>query len=169
MKISSIEKQELENIYQRFFHDEKIERMKTISMHRGCNCFIHSFRVAKLAIKNALRHKNVNLKNILIGSILHDYYLYDWRVDRARKKHHTANHPKIAIKNASKDFGVGEEVKAIIASHMWPMNFRIFPKTKEQRITGLADTLVATREVLTSIAHKRKRLEKYYKSIETLF
>lgn len=169
MKITEEVKQELESIYQRFFHDEKVQRMKTIAMHRGCNCFIHSFRVARRAIKNALRHKSVNLKNILIASILHDYYLYDWRVDRSRKKHHTANHPKIAIENASKDFEIGEEVRAIIDSHMWPMNFKIFPKTKEARITGLADTMVATREVLTSIAHKKKRLDNYYKEIEFLF
>ena len=169
MKITEKEKQELEEIYQRFFHDEKIQRMKSIPMHRGCNCYIHSFRVARRAIKDALRHRKVNLKNILLGAILHDYYLYDWRVEHSRKKHHTANHPKIAIENASTDFGIGDEVKAIIDSHMWPMNFKIFPKTKEARITGNADTIVATREVLTSIRYKRKRLDKYYKEIEFLF
>ena len=169
MKLTDLEKQELEEIYQRFYNDEKIQRMKDIPMHRGSNCFLHSFRVVKLSIKNALRHKDVNLKNILIAAILHDYYLYDWRTDGSKKKHHASKHPQIAIENAERDFGVGEEVKAIIESHMWPINIKIFPKTTEARIVDLADTVVATKEALTSIKYKSKRMDKYYTSISKLF
>ena len=77
MKISDEEKQKLEQTYQSFLNDPKILRMKDIPMHRGSNCYIHSFKVAKLAVKRALRHKKGNLYTILTASILHDYYLYD--------------------------------------------------------------------------------------------
>ena len=86
MYISESEKAQLEEIYQAFLNDERILKMKEISMHRGSNCYIHSFKVAKLAIKRALRHRKGNLYTILIGAILHDYYLYDWRVDILRCK-----------------------------------------------------------------------------------
>ena len=93
MKISEEKKQELESIYQAFLHDERIVKMKDIQMHRGSNCYIHSFKVAKLAIKRALRHKRGDLYVILVGSILHDYYLYDWRNERDKMKSHLSSHP----------------------------------------------------------------------------
>ena len=169
MKLSPQEKQELETIYLSFKENEKIQRMKKVPMHRGSSCFIHCFKVAKLAIKRALRHKKVVLKLVLLGSILHDYYLYDWRTDKSKKKRHGYNHPYIASKNAEEDFQIPKEVKKIIESHMWPMNIKNFPNTKEARIVSLADKAIALKESLTSKAYKVKREEIYYSSIELLF
>ena len=169
MKLSFQEKQELEDIYHSFKEDEKIQRMKQVPMHLGSNCFVHCFKVAKLAIKRALRHKKVDLKLVLLGSILHDYYLYDWRTDKSKKKRHGYDHPFIASKNAEEDFQIPKEVKKIIESHMWPMNIKNFPNTKEARIVSLADKALALKESLTSKAYKAKREEKYYSSIELLF
>ena len=169
MKLSIEEKQELETIYLSFKENEKIQRMKKVPMHRGSNCFLHCFKVAKLAVKRGLRHKKVDLKLVLLGSILHDYYLYDWRTDKSKKKRHGYDHPFIASKNAEEDFQIPKEVKNIIESHMWPMNIKNFPKTKEARIVSLADKAVALKESFTSKAHKAKREEIYYASIEHLF
>lgn len=169
MKITESEKRELEEIYSFFFNDEKIQKMKDIPMHRGSNTFNHSFLVAKVAIKRGLRHRRVNLKSILIASILHDYYLYDWRRDRNKLKRHGKNHPYIAAKNAKADFDITEEVQNIIQAHMWPINFREFPRTKEARIVNLADDHVALKEALTSKRFKKSRTQKIAKKIEKLF
>lgn len=169
MKITETEKRELEEIYSFFFNDEKVQKMKDIPMHRGSNTFNHSFLVAKVAIKRGLRHKRVNLKSILIASILHDYYLYDWRRDRNKLKRHGKNHPYIAAKNAKADFDVTEEVQKIIQAHMWPINFREFPRTKEARIVSLADDHVALKEALTSKRYKKRRSEIIAKNIQKLF
>lgn len=169
MVISEETKQELEKIFQDFFHNEKIRKMITIPMHRGSNCFIHSFKVAKLAIKRALRHKVVDLKAVLVGAILHDYYLYDWRVDKDKKMSHLSAHPYIAIKNAEKDFDIDEDIKKIIKSHMWPINIKDFPSSKEARIVTLADKSVAFIEAMTSKRYKTKRETKYLESISSLF
>ena len=169
MAISEEKKKELEAIYQRFLHDEKILRMKEIPMHRGSNCYEHSFKVAKLAIKHAIRHKKVLLEVVLIAAILHDYYLYDWRQDRALLKKHGQNHPFIAAENADRDFHVSEIIKKAIETHMWPINFSDFPKTKEARIVTVADKMIATKEALTSKKHKAKKREKYLEYIATLF
>ena len=68
MNLTNEEKSKLEGIYQRFLNDEKILKMKEISMHRGSNTYIHSFKVAKLAIKRALkRRKKLDLESILIA------------------------------------------------------------------------------------------------------
>lgn len=169
MKITETEKRELEEIYSFFFNDEKVQKMKDIPMHRGSNTFNHSFLVAKVAIKRGLRHRRVNLKSILIASILHDYYLYDWRRDRNKLKRHGKNHPYIAAKNAKADFDITEEVQKIIQAHMWPINFREFPRTKEARIVSLADDHVALKEALTSKRYKKRRSEIIAKNIQKLF
>lgn len=169
MKITDEEKKELEDIYQSLLHDEKILKMMDISMHRGSNCYIHSFKVAKTAIRRALRHRKCNLHTILVGAILHDYYLYDWRVDHSKMKHHLSSHPYTAAENAERDFGIHEPVKKVIHSHMWPVNFFDFPKTKEARIISLADKHIYLQEIFCSKRYKKKRKEKYLQSLQTLF
>ena len=139
-------------------------------MHRGSNTYVHCFKVAKIAIKRALRRKRrLNLEAVLIASILHDYYLYDWRIDKSKKKHHAKNHPFIASENAKRDFDIEEFASKIIEEHMWPINFKSFPDTTEARIVNNADNSIAFLEVLTSIKYKSKRMDKYYNSIQKLF
>ena len=169
MKLNAEEKQYLEDLYLRYLSDEKILQMKDIPMHRGSNCYIHSFRVARLAIKRALRHKQVNLEALLLACILHDYYLYNWRVDRSKKKGHGRNHPYIAAEQAERDFAIDMETKHAIQTHMWPLNFRDWPNTKEARILSLADKHIATLEFFTSSSYKKKREAKYLKEISSLF
>ena len=169
MVISLEEKQALEDVYQSFLKDERILRMKNISMHRGSNCYIHSFKVAKLAIKRALRHKKGNLYTIMVGAILHDYYLYDWRVDRSKMRHHMSSHPYTAAENAKRDFDIYDEIRDAIQSHMWPVNITDYPRTKEARIISNADKAIYIREIVCSKAYKKKREQKYYKQIEKLF
>lgn len=169
MEITSERKQELEDIYQFYLHNEKILKMKEISMHRGSNCYIHSFKVTKLAIKRALRHKKGDLYVILVGAILHDYYLYDWRIERDKMKHHLSSHPFAAAENATRDFNIPPKIKKVIESHMWPVNFTEFPKSKEARIISNADKAIYIKEICCSKRYKVKRELKYLKQIATLF
>ena len=169
MIITNEEQNRLETIYQAFLNDEKILRMKDISMHRGSNCYIHSFKVAKKAIKKSLNRKDVNLEVVLLGAILHDYYLYDWRKDRSKLKKHGKNHPSVAIENAIRDFNISEDVKKVIKSHMWPINIKDYPKSKEAKIVSISDKAVTIGESLTSKKYKQKKLDKYLSYISHLF
>ena len=114
MKLTKEEKERLEAIYQEFLNDERIKRMKEVPMHFGSNCYLHSFKVAKKAIKHALRFRKVNLETVLVSAILHDYYLYDWRKDKTLKKHHGTRHPVIASEQALRDFGISPEIQKSI-------------------------------------------------------
>ena len=169
MKLTEEQKEKLESIYQSFLNNEKILRMKDISMHRGSNCYEHCFKVAKKAIKKSLRRKDVNLEVVLLGAILHDYYPYDWRKDRSKLKKHGKNHPDIAIENAIKDFDISNDVKKVIKTHMWPINIKEYPNTKEARIVSLADKAVTIGESLTSKKYKQNKREKYLSYISRLF
>ena len=169
MKISDEQRKELEAIYQSFLKDERILKMKDIQMHRGSNCYIHSFKVAKLAIKRALHHNKGDLNTILLGAILHDYYLYDWRVDRSKMKKHLSTHPYVASVNAERDFGIHEPIKKVIQTHMWPVNIKDFPNSKEARIISNADKAIYLKEIVCSRHYKKKREQKYLRQIATLF
>ena len=169
MTITLEQKERLEKLYQSFLNDEKILRMKEISMHRGSNCYLHSFKVAKKAIKKSLNKKDINLEVVLLGAILHDYYLYDWRKDRSKLKKHGKNHPGIAINNAIRDFDISDDVKNVIKSHMWPINIKDFPKSKEAKIVSLSDKAVTIYESLTTKKYKQKKREKYLSYISHLF
>ena len=170
MNISQEEKTELETLYQSLLNDDKVKRMLDIPMHRGSNCYIHSFMVAKIAINRALKKKKqINLRVLLYACVFHDYYLYDWRKDRSKKKGHGKNHPSIAIKNAKEDFDLPDESAKIISSHMWPINFKDFPRSTEAKLLTLADKRMATREFFISKKKKLKNREKLLRYISTLF
>ena len=169
MKITKEEKDRLEAIYQKFLNDDRVKRMKEVPMHFGSNCYLHSFKVAKKAIRHALHYRKVNLETVLISAILHDYYLYDWRVDREKKKHHGTRHPVIASEQALRDFGISPEVQKSIRSHMWPIGFTHFPNNREALILSYSDKDIAVKEFLTSSKHKKKKEQKYYDYISTLF
>ena len=69
--------------------------------------------------------------------------------------------PKILAKS--------QDVKKVIKSHMWPLNIKDYPKSKEARIVSISDKAVTIGESLTSIKHKQKKREKYLSYISTLF
>jgi len=171
MKITTEQKKQLEEIYQTLLNDDKVKQMKEIPMHRGSNCYEHCFMVAKRAIKRSQKfyNKKVKLEVVLIGAILHDYYLYDWRKDRSKLKHHGTTHQYVASANATRDFNISPEVKKVIEAHMWPMNFKEFPNTKEARIVSWSDKAIAIKQSLTSKKHKNKKRSKYEKYISHLF
>lgn len=171
-KLTKEQKNELEEIYQFYLNNENVKRMSEIQMHRGSSCYIHSFRVAKLCVKKAARYQRYtfeDLKNVLVASILHDYYLYDWREHHELRKKHGRKHPLVACANAIRDFNIPTEVQDIIKSHMWPLTPKLYPKTKEAKLVNRMDNHIATREGLTFRAFKKRRHEKYLKMISHLF
>lgn len=167
--ITSEQKEELNNIYVEYLNNPLIMEMKKIPMHRGSNCYLHSFKVAKRTLNKAIEHPNLDYKSLLIASILHDYYLYDWRKNRNLKKKHGRNHPGIAINNAKRDFNISDEVADMIRTHMWPLTPHDFPKSFEAKLLNIIDDEIATVEFLSSKKHKKKKEKQYLSRIATLF
>ena len=168
--VSDVEKLELEKIYQDFFNNPLIAKMKEIPMHRGSNCFIHSFKVTKLAVAKAIKSKKpYNIKDVLVASILHDYYLYDWRKDREMKKKHGRRHPLVSEANARRDFAISDSVSEIIKTHMWPLTPKYRPKNRESKLVNYIDDIIATREFMVSKKYKAKHEERYIRYISRLF
>lgn len=170
MELTKEQKQKLEEIYLKYLHDERVLKMKEIPAHRGSNTYLHTFRLTKEIMKKAVKsRKNLDLENLLIASIFHDYYLYDWRTTKDRPHPHGKHHPHIAVLNAKRDFAISDKAAEMMETHMWPFNLTHPPKGKEARLLCNVDTWVAFKEILTSKNHKKKTEAKLLSSFETLF
>ncbi len=170
MQLTEERKNSLEKTYQYYLHHEALLKMQEIPAHIGSNVYVHTFKVVKKVMKKAIKsRKNLDLENLLVAAIFHDYYLYNWRTTKDRPHPHGKYHPSIAAENAKRDFNISEESQRMIKTHMWPFNFFNPPKGKEARLLCNVDTWIALVECLTTRKHKIKKADKYLNYISTLF
>lgn len=131
------------------------EELKYIQ-HGDVSVYEHSINVMKtcLSIANKLPVK-IDYDSLTKGALLHDYFLYDWHVPDPSHRLHAFKHPKIARKNAKRDFGLNKKEENMILSHMFPLSTTI-PKYKESIILCLADKYCATIETIMRSKYVRK-------------
>jgi len=98
-------------------------------------------------------HIHVNYENLILGALLHDFYLYDWHNHVDEGVLHGFAHPHIACKNAAMRFHVNAEVQHIITTHMWPLTLRFVPRSREAVIVCLADKYCSTLETAAGMVH----------------
>lgn len=117
--------------------------------HGDVSVFVHSLSVALMALYICRRfHIRVNEKSMTRGALLHDYFLYDWHEKAKWHKWHGFHHATTAAVNAERDFHVSDLEADIIRRHMFPLNIRRIPRSREGAIVCLADKICATRETL---------------------
>lgn len=118
---------------------DEVKLMDSFMQHGDISCLEHSIRVAyysyALAIKLGL---NINVKSLIRGALLHDFFLYDWHIKGGRKGLHGFRHPRIALDNANRLFTLDKIEEDIIIKHMFPLTV-IPPKYKESILVCLVD------------------------------
>lgn len=121
---------------------------KKFIQHGNVTVYEHSISVAIECMKIA-EYLNipVDIKALIRGALLHDYFLYDWHEKDNSHKWHGFTHAKTALKNATRDFNLSEIEKNMIKTHMFPLNIKP-PKYREGIILCTADKIVATKETL---------------------
>lgn len=122
---------------------------KSFIQHGNTSVFNHSVSVA--CISGFIGYifafiVPVNFHSLIRGSLLHDYFLYDWHTHSVCPKWHGFKHPKIALKNAMDDFDLSETEKDMIKNHMFPLTLRP-PKYFEGWIICIADKISALWEM----------------------
>lgn len=124
--------------------DPKAQEMKNFTQHGTTSVFEHCVSVAKFSLLMAyyLERKfkfKVDRDSLVRAALLHDYFLYDWH-DKTIPGHniHGFTHPRTAMLNADRDFGLNEIEKDIISKHMFPLTF-MPPRYRESVIVTLAD------------------------------
>ena len=138
------------------------QKMNKFMQHRQTTTMEHSVNVAEKALDFVERHHiKCDEESLVIGCLLHDFFLYDYH-DKGykRKKLHAFRHPTIALENAEKYFDLNDTEREMIKKHMWPTTI-VFPKRKETWIIVWADKTCAIRELLNLKAkYKIRQLKK---------
>lgn len=125
-----------------------MQKEKKFMQHGKVSVYSHSVKVAVLSLFLAeLFRVKVNRDAMMRGALLHDYFLYDWHEKDASHKWHGFSHAQTALKNARKDFELGEIEQDVIQKHMFPLNLKP-PKYKESVLVCVADKISALDETI---------------------
>lgn len=124
-------------------------------LQHGCvTCYDHSLSVAHLSVALALRFRiKVNMRSMIRGALLHDYFLYDWHQADKSHRPHGFLHARHALKNAQRDFHLSSIEEDVILKHMFPLNLCL-PRYRETVIVTVADKICAIREVWSAFVFK---------------
>jgi uncharacterized protein len=126
--------------------NETVCEMKEFIHHKNVNCFEHSLHVSYYSYL-VCRFLQLDYVSAARGGLLHDLFLYDWRVERLSAGAHAFQHPLIALENANKTFTLNRVEQDIIKKHMWPVTPAL-PRYFESFVVGCVDKFCACKEVL---------------------
>lgn len=148
-----------EQLWIKICEHKKVQKMKKYIQHGCVNTFTHCCNVTYTALRIANKlHLSAKAKqNIVIGAMLHDFYLYDYHVTGRNTPYgiHAFSHPKVAMANANAAFLLNKKQKNIILSHMFPVTILYVPKSKEAWIVNVADKYCAAKEYLWDQLHHK--------------
>ena len=128
-----------ENVIELLKH-EKYREMKNYIQHGNTSTYIHCITVAyySYAVSKKLRLK-LDMKSVIRGALLHDFYLYDWHIPDKSHKLHGFVHPSFALKNSGKYFKLNKIEEDIIEKHMWPLTLTRVPRFREAFLVCFID------------------------------
>lgn len=139
---------------------EGMKRETDFTQHGEMSCYDHSVAVACESIKLALRFRmRVDVRSMVRGALLHDYFLYDWHDPAKCPRLHGFTHAKTALANAERDFDLTDTEREIIKKHMFPLNPQP-PRSKESLLVTVADKICAVREMYNAMI-PRFKLRRY--------
>jgi len=124
----------------------EIKQMDQFIQHGYTSCLEHCLAVAYYSYFIAQYfHLKVDEASLIRGSLLHDFFLYDWHDSSSKHRLHGFTHPTTALNNANKFFNLTAIEQDIIKHHMWPLT-PIPPHTKEAYIVCFVDKWCSLRE-----------------------
>lgn len=138
------DREEFENIIKDIVNNKTVQEMKNYRQHCNISCYEHCYRTAYYCYKFC-KMMHWDYVAVTRAAMVHDLFLYDWRVKSDRKGLHAFTHPHTAYLNAAKLFDLNAKEKDIIEKHMWPVTLA-FPKYKESYVLTLMDKFSATKE-----------------------
>lgn len=135
--------------YRRIVHDilqnDEFRQLASFR-HHGTSLLDHCLAVSYISY-NLCRRLGLDYVAAARGGLLHDFFLYDWRLYKRERRgpNHGLNHPRVAFANASRHFVVSHKEKDIILKHMMPKLWGL-PRHRESWIVSIVDKYVAIRE-----------------------
>lgn len=137
-------------------NDEAVLELEKYSQHGNTSTLDHCVHVTRTAA-NIARQLNLKIseEELVRGSMLHDYYLYNFKNEDVGAYRHGTGHAQIALDKASELYDLTERECNIIYSHMWPLNITHIPRYKESVLVCVADKYCAAKEILQSTFNRR--------------
>ena len=136
---------EFQSIIHELIENNTVQQMKNYRQHYETSCFDHCYMVAYYCYLICKKY-NLDYKSATRAAMLHDLFLYDWRVRQPdRKGLHAFTHGKTACDHACKLFDLNEKEKDMIITHMWPVTINL-PKSLEGLILTFVDKYCAMSE-----------------------
>ena len=140
VRLTEQDKKQIRQILENYLSKEEVRSMQEYIQHGRTSTYAHCINVVKLSYwLNKKFHLNADKGSLLVGALLHDFYLYDWHEKSDWHKWHGFSHPFRAARNAHHIFRIGKQERQIIESHMWPLTLRHMPKSREAVIVCIAD------------------------------
>lgn len=155
---------EFQEIVKKLIDNETVQQMKKYRQHYETTCFDHCYTVSYYCYLICKRY-NLDYISAARAGMLHDLFLYDWRIKQPdRKGLHAYTHGKTACENACKIFDLNDKEKDMIINHMWPVTVNL-PKSLEGFILTFVDKYCAISEsfeVLKTRFLLKKSLRYFY-------
>lgn len=151
LSFSDSEMIELYPIIEEILTHERWQDMVSYKHHLQSRA-IHSLEVCCVAWQYTRKFKLGNARDVAIGALLHDFFLYDWQTEKIkfnsldidRKTYvprlHGFFHPFVAFNNSCHYFPhlINRRIEDIIIKHMWPLTVKP-PRYIESWIVCLVD------------------------------
>ena len=140
VRLTEQDKKQIRQILNTYLSREEVQSMQEFVQHGKTSTYAHCVNVVKLSYwLNKKFHLRADESSLLVGALLHDFYLYDWHEKSDWHKWHGFSHPFRAAGNAHRIFKIGKRERQIIESHMWPLTLRHVPRSREAVIVCIAD------------------------------
>lgn len=142
--------EEFQSIIKELIENETVQEMKNYRQHYKTSCFDHCYMAAYYCFLFCKKY-HLDYLSATRAAMLHDLFLYDWRVRQdGRKGFHAFTHGKLACQNACQLFDLNEKEKDIIIKHMWPITIE-FPKSIEGFVLTIVDKYCAMSETFSVV------------------
>ena len=143
-------KEKLEEIIAFLSENTRFDETKNFIQHGNTSVYTHVISVAKKSIEIAEKYNlKVDMDSMIRGTLLHDYFLYDWHDGKRERWIHGFTHPMKAYKNAKSEINLNRLERDIIIKHMFPLTI-IPPRYLESWIVTYSDKYVSAVETVSS-------------------
>lgn len=146
LKADFYREQEYKKCISDLIEHDLVWSMKKFIQHSDINCLEHSFYVSYCSYLVCMQ-LGFDYCSAARGGLLHDFFLYDWHIEKPYKGMHGFIHPFIAFENANKYFYLNKLEKDIIQKHMWPLSIRL-PRYRESFVVAFVDKYCAFMEII---------------------
>ncbi len=158
---------EFNEILKPVIENHHVQKMKDYIQHCDVTCFEHCRNVAYYTYF-VCKKLNLDYKSATKAAMLHDFFLYDWRVSSfSRKSFHGFVHPKLSLENALLYFSLSEKEQDMIVKHMWPITIKL-PKYKESYILTFTDKFSTLLESYRYF-RRRPKFQRIYANMALFF